>query len=261
MIRIPLLAFQLFSFLAFVSAASAAATIISPFGSPSTLNVGLTAYFQLEEGSGTRIDSEPTGTPHAMQDNATVSQAAGKVGNAALFASASSEFLSETDSVDISVANNDFARTLWIKFASIGSSQTPLAHWSTTSGNRSWRVHYDSGTGKLQWIVSDDGLASVTREATSFGTPTTGVWYFVYVFHDAANNLIGISVNDGTVNTVAHTTGVHNSTGAFTIGATANTFFFDGAIDEVCLWNSRILTTAEVTEAYNAGLNGLQIGR
>ena len=67
-----------------------------------TLPTNLIAYWKLDEASGTRNDSK--GANH-LTDNNTVTQAVGKVGNAAQFTLANSEYLSIADNADLSAGD------------------------------------------------------------------------------------------------------------------------------------------------------------
>lgn len=247
------LLFSVFVLVAFQ--ASAPVIRVNPYAFPSgsTLNDGLIAHWSLEEPTGTRVDSEPTGTAQNLTDNNTVGTVGGIEGNAALFVSANSESLSHVDSADLSVGNIDFAVAAWLKFTDILTSQSIVSHYQASGEQRAWDMRYNSTSGKLNWVVSSDGTAVTTLEMTTFGTPATNTWIFFYAQHDAATDTIYGSVNDTSTGSTAHTTGVLNSTADFTVGANSGgTRYFYGAIDEVSFWK-RILTSAEITELYNAG--------
>src|SRR3990167_8248201 len=76
-----------------------------------TLPTSLMAYFKLDEASGTRVDSKST---NDLTDNNTVTQAVGKVANAAQFTSANSEYLSIGDTLDLSTGDIDFTISGWM---------------------------------------------------------------------------------------------------------------------------------------------------
>jgi len=89
--------------------------------------------------------------------------------------------------------------------------------------------------------------------ATTFGFPPDGVWHFVIGFHDATANTVNIQVNDGAVDSAAHTFGAYQSAGSpVHIGQDTLSGQFDGRIDQVGFW-LRKLTTAEKTWLYNSG--------
>lgn len=224
------------------------------FASPSSLNVGLVSYWALEEASGTRYDGEPTPGVMDLTDNNTVANVAGKVGNAALFVSANSEFLSHADSTELSRGNFDFTIVAWSKATTLAASMTIASQWSVTPSNqRSWRLLFNSALGKYEFEVSSNGTLVQAVADTIFGTPVTNVWNFHVIIHDSVNDQLSIQTNAGTPNTLGgYALGVHDSTGPFDIGArgTAGADHWDGAVDELGIWD-RKLTTTEITALYN----------
>ncbi len=236
------------------------ATVVFDFygATPSTLNTGLIAYWQLGEASGSRADVEPTGTAQNLTDNNTVTQTTGKLGNAAFFTAANNEYLSHADSADLSVGDIDFTITAWFKATTLIGDSTIASHWSVSpSQQRAWRLFFNSTLGKMEFDVSPDGIVSTTRTAITAGLPSTNVWYFIAAWHDSVSNTINISINNGGVDSSSHSTGVKDSTATFDIGARgASSDEWDGAIDDVGFWK-KVLTPAELTELYNSG-NGKQ---
>lgn len=220
---------------------------------PSSLNTGLIAYWALEEGSGVRGDDEPTGTPQDLTDNNTVTSVAGINGNAAYFTEANAEHLSHVDSADLSVGNIDFSVTAWCKGTTLNGNAVIVSHYKQSSSHRAWRLWFNSAIGKYAFTVSNDGAATADVNATVFGTPPTNVFHFVAAWHDSVANVIGISVNDGTPNTLAYALGVFDAPAAFYIGGRdPGSDLWDGAIDEVAFFK-KVLTSAEITELYNGG--------
>lgn len=214
---------------------------------PSTLLTGLVAFWKLEEASGTRVDEVGS---NDLTDNNTVTQATGKVGNAAQFTAANSESLSIADNADVSMgAGVQFTIAGWFYLDNKSTYRHAWAKWE--SGVQfEYRLLYNVDTDKFEFWVSSDGSGFSTVTATSFGSPSTATWYFIMCRYDGTN--ISISVNDGTVNNTAFTADVFNGTQAFRLGSKTGGDYWDGRIDAVGLWK-RALTTAEVTEFYNAG--------
>ena len=218
------------------------------FGS-STLNNGLVAVWKLEETSGTRNDSK--GSNH-LTDNNTVLSAAGKLGTAADFEATNSEYLSIADNTDLSTGDIDFTFAFWVRLESKAANMF-FATKQAGAGSREFNTQYNSAADRFRFGVSNDGTATVNIDANAFGSPSTATLYFIIVWHDATANTINIQVNDGTVNSTSHTTGVFNSTAAFTIGATSvPASYHDGLIDNVYFWK-RVLTTDERTALYGNG--------
>jgi hypothetical protein len=122
-----------------------------------------------------------------------------------------------------------------------------IAYWDLdeASGNRAAAFQTANLT------LTDTTLTVV--QASTFGTPSTGTWYFLVAHHDSVNNQIGISVNNGTTDTTATTGGVRDGTAPFRVGAFGNaTSPFDGRIDAVMIWK-RLLTAAEKAYLYDSG--------
>lgn len=238
-------------FVVFTSPLYAQGMLVNPFMSfgSSTLNNSLIAVWKLEETSGTRNDSK--GTNH-LTDNNTVASATGKLGTAADFEVANSEYLSIADNTDLSTGDIDFTFAFWVQLESKAANMT-LVMKQGAAGTREYAVTYLLSSDRFRFAVSNDGTATTTINADALGVPSTATWYFVVVWHDATANTINIKINDGTTNSVSHTTGVFDGTVAFTMGATAtpNTYH-DGLLDNVYFWK-RVLTAGEMTELYNSG--------
>jgi YD repeat-containing protein len=135
-----------------------------------------------------------------------------------------------------------------------GDDQAIISKWGSYSSTAEYLLELSSTTNKLAFMVYD-GSVQTTVTANTFGALSTGEWYFVYVYHDEHNDEIGISINDGAVDTATHTGGVNNSTTDFNIGRRAGSshiHFYDGLVDEVGVWD-RVLTEEELDYLYNDG--------
>jgi len=238
----------LFLFLAFELNAQSANPYI--LGAGSTLNEGIVAFWKLGEVSGTRVDVVGS---NDLTDNNTVTQAVGKIGNAAQFTAANSEFLDISDNADLSMGDIDFSIAAWIYLDAVGANRIILEKWNVTGNQRAYRFMYRTNEDNFRFLLSADGSASTSLEATTFGAPSTATWYFIVVTYNATSNTMGISVNNGTVDTASHTGGANDGTSTFVMGASfASEFFWDGRIDAVGVWK-KVLSSAEITELYNSG--------
>src|SRR4051812_43478016 len=94
----------------------------------SPLLTNLASYWKLEEASGTRADEIGSQT---LTDNNTVTQAVGKLGNAAQFTAANSESLSHADSATLSLgADQDFTLGAWVYLDSKGANRVIASKWA-----------------------------------------------------------------------------------------------------------------------------------
>ncbi|MGH9766101.1 MAG: LamG-like jellyroll fold domain-containing protein [Blastocatellia bacterium] len=208
----------------------------------------MVAYWTLGEASGPRVD---LANNFALADNATVTQADGKIGKAAQFTRANSEFLSVGDNPTLSLGseNSDkFSLALWVYFDSLTVNQILAAK----NDGASW---------EFDLILANAGTLGVFLEITGQSTgytfvgqtPTinTATWYFVYIQADGAT--IGISIDNAALSTTAFTGALIDSTSAFKIGASGVGNYMDGRIQHVTLWKGRVLTQAERDWLWNAG--------
>ena len=210
------------------------------------LTNGLISYWKLNEGLDTNWDT--WGTNHLMEGG-LVTQAAGKIGNAASFDNANDEYIGLPSNATFNVQT--FTFTAWVNLSSKGLfNREILTKWGST--DRQFDLQFFETGDRFRWLVSPDGTANTNVQANAIGSPVTGVWYFIVAWHDSANNLIGIQVNNGPEETVPHTTDVNLGSLPFRIGARDNIVgdAWDGIIDEVGFWG-RILTADEKTAIYN----------
>lgn len=179
-------------------------------------------------------------------------------GMAAQFTAANLEYLSIADNTSLSMGDIDFTCAGWVYFDTlVGATRNYglIGKYTTVTNNREYLVALNTNN-NLTFIVSSDGTGANTASATDLTALSTGTWYFVVGWHDATNNLIGISVNNNNPTTTAWANGVLDSTTPFNLGNWGNnTQYHDGRMCGVGIWK-RVLTAAERTALYNSG-NGL----
>jgi hypothetical protein len=214
----------------------------------SSLLDGLVAYWKLDEASGIRFDS--VGTNH-LSDNNTVGSAIGKIGNAASFVAANSEYLSSA-SAALDLTGN-YSISVWINFT---SSITSIVLGRYNDGaNRGFAIRTSNGEIQFYHAVqgSSEGgfISNVINSPPSYND---GTWH-----HCVATFEIGIGsalyINNtlvGTANTT--TSGISSYTQAFRVGAQDGVpgRYYTGEADEIGIWG-RVLTPAERTQIYNGG--------
>lgn len=217
---------------------------------------GLVSYWKLDEASGNALDAHSTND--LTETSGTIGSTTGKIGNCRDFEAGDTELFLRADNAALSITG-DMTITAWVWLESTPADTMGIvAKWLATGNQRSYALFWNNATGLFTFFVSGNGTASTSITATTYGTVPTGQWIFVCARHDATADTISISVNAQSVpDSTAHTTGIFDSTAAFTIGRGASTSgsYWDGLIDEVGIWN-RALADYEVRQLYNNG-NGL----
>ncbi len=210
-----------------------------------TLTLSMISFWELEEASGNRADSHGSNT---LTDNNTVTQQVGKVGNAAEFAIANSEYLSRANNVSLQTGDIDFSVGFWVYVAAL-STQIIVAKYAVGQ----FEYRFDVTATRFRLLVSNDGASLVTVTANNFGLPVVSTWYWIMGWHDSAGNTINISVNNGAPDTTAHATGVFGGTAPFSIGASGvPATFFGGRVDQA-IFSKRLWVANEKASLYNGG--------
>lgn len=212
--------------------------------SHAALSDNLIAYYSLDDATDAHTNS------YDLTNNNTVTFTAGKVGNAATFSAASSQYLSHADNADFSMGDVDFTVAAWIKTSATGTVAGMVGKFTTATNDREYILRRRFG--EPRFVVSSAG--NVESASADRGSDiSTGTWYFVVGVHDAANDEIILYVDNETPVTTAYSSGVFDGVAAFTIGARATpSNYFDGQIDEVAVWK-RALSPSEIAELYNSG--------
>ena len=178
--------------------------------------------------------------------------------SARLFTLATSEYLSIPDNASLSIGDIDASGTAWVKLASKATIMTIFSKFSLSPEVREYTFGYSNTDDRFQIIGSSGGTSTTlfNSKADSFGSVSTGIWYFVMWRYDASADTIEISVNDGTKDSDAHAGGIYDGDQDFRMGAINNigpVRFWDGSIGPVSIWKKK-LSDAEVTSLYNSGV-------
>ena len=217
------------------------------------LTDNLVDWWDLAEASGNAVGAHAGIT---LTDNNTVG--AGTLGGRAArdFERDSSEYFSTADSAALSL-DSDQAFTLAIR-----------AQWESTPGSAAYAliskdnttdrefVLYWQESGSIRWAVWDSGgnITQLQYSGLTDGNPTIGTPYTIIVWHDPVANELGISLNDGTPQTLSYSAGTRDTAAPFQVGAgigvSAN--HFDGLLGSVAYWK-RVISSAERTQYYNGG--------
>ncbi len=207
----------------------------------------------MDEASGDRVDSIAA---HNAVQNGTVTSAAGKLSNAAVFPYTTADFLEVTSHADILSGDTDFLVAVWCYITANLGDYPILAHKGFDTGSatdREWMLFIDGGTGKTGFTVRDSGGTQTTVNATSATGLTVGSWHLACGWHKAGANLLGASL-DAVGDETAYTTGVQSGTGALRLGySSGQVLKFNGMLDEALFMRGYVLSTAEQVSLYNAG--------
>lgn len=225
------------------------------------LSTNLVSFWELEEASGTRVDSHTSGND--LTDINTVGTAAGIQGQAADFESTNTEYLEIIDTAQTGLSiSGDLTIAGWIKLESLPGTGAEMwiANKYFGSAPRSgygFSVSNRSGNYHLNFRAATAGAGFSTVDSTTNGI-TTATWYHVAAALDVSADTVDFYVNGSSWGTdsLSSTLGGSVNTGANTFrvggqpGTTAETI--DGIIDDLGIW-SRKLSSSEISELYNSG--------
>lgn len=178
--------------------------------------------------------------------------ASGKIGNAIDLEQSSQQHLSCNDNPDLSTGNIDFSGVVWVSLESKATQGYIVC--KATGAAYEYVVDYDQPSDRFRFYIRSGGGTVVVVSASSFGSPSTGVFYHIYYEHDSVNDFIRIRVNNGTTDSTATSgTAPPDNTSPLRFGYLGTgTKYFDGKIDEAAFWK-RVLTSQEQTDSYNGG--------
>lgn len=216
----------------------------------------LIAYWPGNEASGKALDAHTNGLD--LPDVSTVGSNTGHV--YALARDYANDYHTRAgDDALLSAGDTDFTLAAWVYLDSkptIGH----IAGKATSNGDYEYWMNYASSVDRLQFTVSHDGLgaSAVPRRADSLGSPSLSTWYLVIGWHDSVANTTNIQVNNGTVDSGGHATGVKDGVNPFRIGFNVGVNYWDGRIGPTMFWKSAaggggVLTADQRTALYNAG--------
>lgn len=175
---------------------------------------------------------------------------------------ASSQYWSHADDAGLSILDQEATILAWVKFATLpGSGEVYGIIGKFTASNWEYALYCFNNGGTVRfWFSTSANGTSTTSDAVAnnFGAPVIDTWYLVRGYHDPTNNVIGISVNNGTANTAAFANGMPDTGSVFTIGKYDASHYFNGQIDNVAIAMSAasgggLLTAEQLTAFYNSG--------
>jgi hypothetical protein len=232
-------------------------TAISRIGAkqPSSLLGGLVAYWKLNEPSGERADA------HGVYDLAeygsvTVPAAQGKIAWGADFSGEGpgAGALFHPDDAAFSFGDQPFTVTGWVKDTYSQSHFFVAKATGASAASDEYWLGYAASASRFRWVVSSGAVRAIL-DATAFGAPAPGAWYFLAAWHDPAEDRVYLQVNDAAPAWLAHSAGCHDGANDLVLGmssAYAAGSAALGVLDEVGIW-ARLLTAEERSSLYNGG--------
>lgn len=216
---------------------------------PTGLLTSLVAYWKLDEASGTRVDSI---AGNNLTDHNSTLAAAGKIGNAASFVEASSQYLSSADVAVLRGGAGSWTIQAWARATTLSAADHNIVV-KGAADYTPYALYTKSGTNTIDFFVSDfnyDHFEEVVGPALS-----TGTWYHLLAWYDSGASTLNVQVNAGTVTSVPITftpfdDGSENA--GVEVGGSSGGGYWDGLVDEVAKWN-RVLTAFERAALYNGG--------
>jgi hypothetical protein len=222
-----------------------------------TQDANIESWWYLDESSGTRYDG--SGNDNDLTDNNAVTlygrptNPVKEGAGAASFAGGSSQSLTKTDNASLSITGN-LTLVAWIRPTSV-SGDNAIMGKSDGASDRSYYFYLDAGNLKAKISPTGSGAA----QPLGVTTLSTNTWYHVALVYNGTDirlYLDGVLDANGASNPLTYSSGIHDSSTAFAIGARGDgADYFDGQIDEVAVFN-RALTADEISSVYENGLNG-----
>jgi len=182
----------------------------------------------------------------------------------------SSQYLSITDASQTGLdLTTDFSLECWVKLeqlpSSAGDNFTLIAK-DDIGVSRAYEFIMLSSDKVALYYFSDNSTYSTYALTTAITSADVGTWVHWAVTVDISSKTILIYRNGVSQSVTAgplNSTTVQNSSAPFTIGAQLNssspTFFTDGLIDDVRVWNTE-RTPTEIANNYNLELEGTETG-
>lgn len=218
-----------------------------------SLLTSLVSYWKLDEASGSALDAH--GSNNLTESSGTISPATGKINNCRDFELGDTEYFQVASNSTLVTGDIDFTFAGWVQLESKAATSYAFVSKDPSGSGREYEIGWVTGTDRFRFILFDNatGVTATVLNATAAGAPSTGTWYYLVAWHDAAADTMNLQVNNGTAASVSFSGGTYAGTAAFTLGARSNaTTFHDGLMDEWGFWK-RVLTSDERTALYNGG--------
>jgi hypothetical protein len=190
---------------------------------------GLVSYWNLEN------TADAYGA-NGLTNNNSVTFAAGKVGNAAVFSAASSQYLSVASNAGLLVGGVDWWLAAWLNITSGANPTLASKAASGLTSGRSWVLQYNS-PGFLATVSDGTTAVSATTGAFSFSA-----WHFLVAYYDAATKKVAVSLDGGAFALSAALPNAQQDSSSFPFNLGTDKSgggnFMNGSVDAVAFGNS-----------------------
>lgn len=211
-------------------------------------NPGLIAYWPFNNSGTDRSGNFNNGV---VTD---VSSTADRFGNAlgAYHFDGSTSFVALPDNPPLRLSNTDFTLNSWIKLDSYNSSLASIIMSKYDKGGSGW-LWAISGSGESPYVgFLDFNSGYFATSANSTKSISVGQWHMVTSVYTLASKQLAIYIDGALNNTVSNISSPDAAaTGQLIIGNANNGYFFQGALDEVSIYNSA-LSVSTITQMYKA---------
>ena len=202
-------------------------------------------------------DLTEVGGGTSLTNNGSAAFTTGKSGNAVSLVTASSQYLSVSDSAFNGVANTDATEPFTI-YGWFYLNATGQNHGIAGQNTSSYHVHVIS-TDKLRFRVNRATAGNLTLDNAL--TLSGSTWYWFCAEYNPAVNLVSLEVTPASSSTrnapatsaINDATGLASGTGPFTIGSIGSGNFAEALVDVVGFRRNGLLSGDEKSMFFNSG--------
>ena len=219
---------------------------------PASLKTGLVSWWTLDEPSAgsAQVDRADSHGSNTAVDSFTTVPSSTEAKQGLSLGAGPTDYIRIATPHGMDPGASSFSASVWVRAAAYAGDMTPFGV-AANGGSLSWWFQYINATDRLSMQVLSSGFKIATD--TNIGSPSINTWYHLYGEFDTDANTIGISINNGAMDTTAVTGTIYASGGPAAIGYLNGVGrYWNGQIDEAAYW-SRILTTDERTSVFQDG--------
>ena len=228
---------------------------IEAVGLPGDLNDNLTAYFNMDEGTGILSQDIHSNNNNGTLVNGLGWTTAGKINNATGDYDDSNDFINISTNDDFMNFTHDqkFTISMWVNWTSNSGENTLIGRSTGLNGWFIWMTNSTAGLEFYYITVWTSNVLSVNTPEPSFD-----VWHHIVFVNDGTSDANGVRFYIDNVS-ASLTTGFDGLTGSShpvtvgKIGTRNGAQMFKGRMDEVAVWTDRNLTVANINTLWNNG--------